>query len=358
MISARGWKARASGAALALALIAGACTTAETPEKAVRDSSDDGTSYATVRAAGNQAIIQAPARLIPTATSSADLTFLSMGVVRQVFVQSGDAVERGDPILEIASPTLAEAAGEWRSAVDTLDIAEDRLARMEALAEERLASQDELQARHEDIARLRGRKRKMQAILLAHGMDRRDFDRIHLNGSSILASPIAGTVTKLKVRLGQNVGPDRSPLAQVVGAGRPRVEALLQDRATDALDYAFEATDGARFAVRSPPLGAVSDPPTGTWTTWFALAEEVELVGERVGELIGATRGADAFTIPIEALGRGEEGAFLARRTRENEVERLPAEVLHQDDEVAVVRAALTPSDEVALDPRAALRNR
>lgn len=347
--------ARHSAATALLVVAWAACDDAEAPTRAVRDASTDHTRYVSVRTGDDHAVIEAPARLVPTATSSGDVTFLASGVVRRVFVRQGDPVKAGARLLEIASPTLAEAAGEWRSAVETLEIAEDRLRRLEALAKERIASQDELQARREDIARLRGRQRQMQAMLLAHGVERGRFDAVHRNGSVVLTSPVDGAVTRLDVRLGQVVGPDRGPLLTVVGAGRPRVEAMLRQRPSDELQYAFVAADGTRYAVRSAPVGAVSDPQTGTWTTWFDLSQDVRVVGERVGELLGSAPGADVFTVPVESLGRSGAGPFVARQTEGDAAQRVSVEVLHQDDHVAVIRAGLSPGDRVALDPRATL---
>jgi multidrug efflux pump subunit AcrA (membrane-fusion protein) len=332
-----------------------ACEDAKTPSRAVPDASADHTTYVPVQTGEDHAVIEAPARLVATATSSGDVTFLASGVVRRVFVQPGDRVKAGAPLLEIASPTLAEAAGEWRSTMETLKIAEDRLRRLEALAEERIASQDELQARREDIARLRGRRRQLKAILRAHGVEPSRFDAVHRNGSVVLTSPVDGAVTRLSVRLGQVVGPDRGPLLTVVGAGRPRVEALLQQRPSDELTHVFVASDGTRYAVRSTPVGTVSDPQTGTWTTWFELADDVRIVGERVGELLGSAPGPDVFTIPVEALGRAGEDPFVARRRDGETPERVGVEVLHQDDHIAVIRAGLDSGDHVALDPRATL---
>jgi len=348
--------ARTSVAALMIFAGAASCEDAEPPERAVPEAESSSTRWTKVESGQDHGVVQAPARLVATATSSAEVTFLAAGVVRRVFVRPGDAVEAGAPLLEIASPSLAEAAGEWRSAVETLEIAEDRLERLVALAEERIASRDDLQARREDVARLRGRRRQLQAMLRAHGVEPKQFDAVHRSGSLVIESPVDGTVTDLTVRLGQAVGADRGPLATVVGAGRPRVEALMQSEPGEGLRYVFAASTGERYAVRTPPVGSVSDSETGTWTTWFELAEDVRIVGERVGELVGSAEGDDVFTIAVEALGRSAEGAFVARDGGERTAARVEVEVLHQDDHVAVIRGDLSAGERVALDPRATLR--
>lgn len=342
-----------AGAGLFIALTTTGCEQSAAPERALAGPSKANLRFVAVRPGQAQTVLRAPARLVATASSSAELTFLAAGVVRRISVRIGDLVRAGDPLLEIASPALAEAAGEWRSSVDALEFAEERLRRLEQLVEERIASEDELQARREDIAQLRGRQRQLRAMLRAHGVEPKRFDALLRNGGVELPSPVDGVVRHLHVRLGQAVGPDRGPLATVVGESRPRVEAMLQRRPSRGLDYAFVAADGTRHRVASPSVGSISDPRTGTWTSWFEVAGEVRIVGDRVGELLGMARGNDVFTVPVEALGRDEDGSFVARRQETGAPERVEVEVLDQDDDRAVVRAELSASDEVAVEPRA-----
>ena len=343
---------------LSLFFVLCACSEEATVDAPAQGEPLEAASYVTVEDGAALTVVEAPARLVATATASADLTFLALGVIRRIFVRPGDEVKAGQPVVEIASPALAEAASEWRSASDTLSIAEDRLDRMEALARERLTSQDDLQTRRQEIALLRGRRRQLQAILRAHGVTRSRFDAVHEQGSVTLRSPISGIITEIEVRLGQSVGPDHGALARVVGAGRPRVEAMLQDRARPDLEYVFISVDGDTFEVDGGPVGAVSSPKTGTWTTWFDLAKSIELVGVRVGELEGRVHGDDVFSIPSSAIGNDDDGPFVARRSAGPSPERLRIEVHRDDGRMAVVRADLSIGDELARDPGLALDER
>jgi len=338
----------------ALGLIAAACDSPARPEEAAPDATTTAVTWAPIEPGATRAVVEAPARLVATATASAEIAFLAAGTVRRVFVQHGDAVEVGTPVLQVASPELAEAAGAWRSVVERLAIAQERLQRLETLASERIASQDELQARKANIARLRGQRRELRGRLLAHGVPAKDFDRLHRTGRVTLASPVTGSVTHVDVQLGRAVQPGGPPLVRIVGAGRPRVEAMLEQRPVEGLDYTFVATDGERFAVRSKPIASIADPTTGTWTTWFELDEATEVVGERVGELWGTATGDDVFTLPMRALRRSGDRVFVAR-TRGEGIDRVRVEVLSSDERVAVVRGPLSIGDEVALDPTVAL---
>lgn len=329
-----------------------ACAEPAAPAQAVSDDEASEVALVEVEAGAATAVLTAPARLVATATASAEVSFLASGTVRRVFTRPGDTVEQGAKLVEIASPELAAAAGEWRSLTETLKIAQRRLDRLEALAAERIASEDELQARRADIARLRGRRREVQGRLLAHGVTRDVFDEIYRSGGVVVSSPVTGIVRRLDLRLGQAVRPEGPPLAVVIGAGQPRVEAMLESRPSPGLAYVFIASDGERLRV-GRSLGSLPDPDTGTWTTWFALADDVSLVGERVGELEGSAEGPDVFTVPADALGSDERGAYLLR-AKDDAFQRVPVTVLHLDDEVAVVRAELSTGDRVARDPRAA----
>jgi hypothetical protein len=305
-----------------------------------------------VAPADGRPVVEAPARLVPTATATAEVTFLAAGTVRRVWVRPGDRVQRSDALIEIASPTLATAAAEWRGAVDRLGLLDQRLERLSALAAERIATQDDLQKLREERAGLMAERRRRQGELLAHGVARENFDRLHRTGTVRLTSPITGIVRRLPVRLGQAVGPG-SPVAAIVGEGTPRVEATLDGPPSDGLTYAFVSATGQRWMLRAPPIGALADPDTGTWTVWFAVQGAPRVAGARVGVLHAAPAGSRAYVVPLSAIGRDPE-PFVLRRGDDGVPERVAAEVLHLGRDEVVIRAPLEAGARIVADPSAA----
>lgn len=291
------------------------------------------------------------ARLVPPADASAEVAFLASGTIRSVHVRVGDRVPADAPLVTVASPSLARLAAQWRSAVSQVRIARRRLKRLEALAAEDIASKDDLQARRAEIARLSGRIVEARGELLAHGVPQTAFDGLHRRGTLTLRAPVAGIVRRLNADVGERVGDATQPLAELVGEGRPRVEALLADPPMRGVERRFESSDGALYPVRSEPIATVPDPDTGSWRTWFELEGDIVVRGPRVGKLLTFSRPGQAVEIAPRALGLDAGEHFVVRK-RDGAWERVPVRLLHLGKARAVVEGPLDPGDQVLASPR------
>ncbi|MGF1509936.1 MAG: efflux RND transporter periplasmic adaptor subunit [Myxococcota bacterium] len=339
--------------ALGLVLIAGCWAEGELDRELEAGSAD--LVFVPIEVATNRALFRVPARMIPTATSSAEISFVAPGVVRAIFARPGDHVERDAPVVSIASPELTRIASRFESGQEMLGIMEKRVARLEILAREQIASQEDLQVLQERLMRLRGDVRGWKGELRSYGLGPASIAVLARTGRVVLNSPVPGVVRFIGVRMGESIRGDGPPLAVVVGAGRPRVEATFPRRPERGLRYMFVAPDGEAVELRPTPTQSLIDPETGNWTTWFDPTEDVRIAGERVGMVVA--RGG-AFLVPLKATVQENEGAFVVRESASGGTERIRITILNMDESMALVRGDLSPRDRVALEPQVALHQR
>lgn len=330
--------------AAALWIVACAPSGSEPPS----DSAPGGSGrWATVVRGSDLSVLEGPARLVGTATAAATVSVLVQGAIHQIYVRPGDRVEKGTPLVEIASPDLADLSSQWNTAQRTVRLEQERIDRLEALAGENLASQQRLTEGRIDLAETIGRRDRSWSQLAAHGLSRRDVRRLHRTGRYLLRSPIFGVVTGVHGHLGQTVGPNSGALVRVQGSGRLRVEARV-DRPTDGLRLDFVSSDGRRFAVRTPAVAELADPETGQSRLWFDLAGLPEFASALVGVLEG--RAPSAWEVPAAALFE-QDGQTVVYRKAEVGADPLMVRVFDRNASVAVVEGELRAGDQVSTDP-------
>jgi biotin carboxyl carrier protein len=303
--------------------------------------------------------------------------------VLRVHVAPGDAVEEGAALIEVLAPELALAAAERSGAQGEGAVVGARLDTLRALAAEGLARADQLHETARDAAAIRTRAATAEARLRAAGLSARDRATLARTGSLVLRAPRAGRVLRVEIREGDPV-PSDAPLIVLASEGAVRIEA----RFTGAIP------DDARPILRTDrgdvPLRAVgaplADPDTGLRVLFFepeatsdsprapaadpatapasnsasdsardsAGSAPVLLEGERWPlELVGAFD--EAFEVPssaLHALAGDPRRAEVVRRSESSDThERVPVQVLRVDGAGALVRGALRPDDQVAVEP-------
>lgn len=125
----------------------------------------------------------------------------------RVLATPGDAVRRGQPLLELQSPDLGRSRAEYLSAAARLRLADAALARKRALLQDRIVPLREVQEAEAEQEAARASVRSAQAALAAFGVQPPSGELPADASTFILRSPIAGTVVARQVMLGQMLDP-------------------------------------------------------------------------------------------------------------------------------------------------------
>jgi cobalt-zinc-cadmium efflux system membrane fusion protein len=135
------------------------------------------------------------------------------GIIRKIHVALGDAVKKGQALVEIESIAVGEAQGAYLEAETVLRLARRNYERLAALRKEAISSEKEyLQAKQELEAveiRTDGALRKLTRL----GMDAGDaaaLDRASARGRLLLRAPADGTVLTLHAVPGEVAKTDQS----------------------------------------------------------------------------------------------------------------------------------------------------
>ncbi|MBI3414817.1 MAG: efflux RND transporter periplasmic adaptor subunit [Verrucomicrobia bacterium] len=126
------------------------------------------------------------------------------GRVAKILVESGQLVEKGAPLVAIASPDYGQAQADARKAVSDFALAERTLARVKELFDHGAAPQKDLQSAEADFARAQSEKQRTQARLVMYGgTDSASEDLYQLK------SPLTGVVVEKNINPGQEVRADQ-----------------------------------------------------------------------------------------------------------------------------------------------------
>ncbi|GMW00576.1 MAG: hypothetical protein AMXMBFR84_17130 [Candidatus Hydrogenedentota bacterium] len=146
----------------------------------------------------------------------AHLTPLIEGVIRQVDVELGAAVEKGQPLVQIAAPALADAKDAYLTALADVALAENTLQREKSMREKGIATEQEYQnalaaKRKAETAEFTARQRLLDVGITEDQLkaiqSRRD------TGTTItLRAPFSGTVIEWHAISGEAVGREESIL--------------------------------------------------------------------------------------------------------------------------------------------------
>jgi multidrug efflux pump subunit AcrA (membrane-fusion protein) len=314
------------------------------------------TPWVPARPPESASLLEMPAQVESAPQSTGAVTPPYPARVARILTRPGEHVTRGAPIVEVVMPQLVTAAGAFGSARTRVDAYTKRRAQLEALRAEGLARVAEISEVETRLAEARADQQSALATLRAAGISPEEASRILANGgTTMLRSPVDGTVTELQAVIGETRDAGGKPVARIVGAGAPRIAARVS----------HGLPPGARFelilAGRTPtPLRLVSqapvvDPRDGTTPSWFEPTAEALLPGGASGRLrILLPEAASVVVVPATAAVTERGQLFVVVKSGDGS-RRVPVRVLASSGADALVEGALKTGDPVAADGRAML---
>lgn len=152
---------------------------------------------------------QVPGRLTFARERVASITPLAPGTVEQVHVRLGTRVEKGDLLLEIATPEIARLYARYSAAVAQHQQATTALKREENLRARGISAEEEVQRARAVWSSSRSEVEQYQRELQSFGLDAE-----HMDGSNLvpLRAPFAGVITDLQTSSGEGVSPSSALL--------------------------------------------------------------------------------------------------------------------------------------------------
>ena len=212
------------------------------------------------------------------------------GQVADVFVQAGQQVRRGQPLLSIASPeivtarnNLLQAGAQQATAAEQVRIATDSLARQKAIYETAGGALKDYRQAQADLVNARSALRTAQSAVTAArdqlALYGKSADQIGAlqqagrtlggNARTLYRSPVSGTVAVRNVAPGQFIATGgTSSLMTITDLNHVWLVAQLPEseaanvRLGDQVVVTTPALPGRRFAARIDDIAAALDPNT------------------------------------------------------------------------------------------------
>ena len=161
------------------------------------------------RSAAGSSTVRIPGTVEPNAYKQVVVTPLVSGRVTRVLAELGDQVKRGQTLMQVFSPELADAQTKYLSAKAELEAHEQELARTSKLLILGAASQQEAERLHaEHAAKLAG-VQSLRSRLVLLGMPIASIDALSPGGAvestTDVPAPIDGIVTERAANIGLNV---------------------------------------------------------------------------------------------------------------------------------------------------------
>lgn len=300
-------------------------------------------------------LLELPAQVLLSPQTVGAVTPPYSARILRIFVQAGQRVERGSPVVEVVMPQLSGSAGLYAAASTRLEAYGERKKQLEALRAEGLARVADISEAAVRLAEARADQQSALAVLRSAGVSPAEVARILESGGAVtLRSPVKGVVTEVAAVLGETRESAGKPLARIVGDSPARIEARLSHRLPDGARFEFVSQAGERLAVALVAQAALVDPRDGTAPSWFEPLKARLLPGGLSGRLrIVLAEDSGAVVVPSRAIGvsDGKNHVLVRRGSRE---ERIPVSVLASSGADALVQSsALKVGDVVAAEAAA-----
>ncbi len=225
---------------------------------------------ATIRSERLATVVRAYGAVQPAADATVTLSAPKAALVTGLTVGVGQQVRAGQALLAIANAPATQQS--YRQAADAVRFAASDLARLQRLAGEHLATNDQISAAQKTLADARAALAAQQAEGASHNLQ-------------TVVAPYGGVVTAVAVKIGDRVAQD-APLVTLARSGSLVASLNVQPSATvvAAGDTAMlsSAFGGAPLSLRLAAVGRISDPTTHAVQAIAPLPAGAFPVGEAV----------------------------------------------------------------------------
>jgi len=233
----------------------------------------------------------------------ADITASMGGTVREVLVQEGDAVRKGQPLVTITDAAIIDLQRDYIDAKARLVYAKAELDRQQELSDANVSARKTLQQATAEHASLQATVNGNAQLLRMINIDPTSLSGENLRATASIVSPIDGTVAHIAVNVGSRVTGDAA-LMRVVNNGKLHVDVFLYEqdiakvKVGQTIDLTLTNLPGKTYTAKVFAIGSAFESETKT------IPVHAEITGEREGLIdgMGVTARIDVGQAKVTAV--------------------------------------------------------
>lgn len=269
----------------------------------------------------------------------ADITVAMGGTVREVLVQEGDHVNKGQVLATVTDPSIIQLQRDYLDAKARLVYAETELERQTELARANVSAQKTLQQVTAEHASLRASVNAHAEQLRLINIDPEKLTANALRSAAGIVSPIDGTVAHIAVNVGSKVSGDAT-MFRVVNNSKLHVDLFLYEqdiakvKVSQKIDLSLTNLPGRNYTAVVFAIGSAFESETKT------IPVHAEITGEKEGLIDGmgvtariSVGNATTTAVLTEAIVNMEGKDFVFIRTEGEEEHGHDEEPAHKHTE-------------------------
>lgn len=309
--------------------------------------------------------ITAPGNVALNLSKMAKISSRIEGQAEQVFVQLGNNVQKGDPLVAIGSLKLDELVQEFLVSTVQMDLRKANYERTQTLHEEQIVSERRLMEDQAQYLESKAINQHVTEKLQNMGLAQEELNELlHMHDMEghryIIKSPLSGTISEQTVVLGQGISTG-DHLFEVIDIREVWVFANLPIEQAQRFKRGDRGTIVAkgRKPIQAPLayISPVADKATLTVQLRFDVDNSQKLLKPNEYVEVRLEQGASLFiAIPATAptLVEGVRGVFVKQ---DNDYRFLPVTLGQESDGWIEVTEGLTVGDEVVIEGVFDLKN-
>lgn len=285
--------------------------------------------------------------------NKANATTLYPGIIKEIYIQPGSAVKRGQRIASITNADYIKMQEDYLSLTTESTLAETEYRRQKELYEGKAGALKNLQRAETEFRSLSTRKASLKQQLQMMGINTSAISNGNLVTSLYVLAPINGVLSNSLVQIGSYVDTS-TPIAEIIDNSKIHVDLHVYEKdlprfdVGQELDFYLTNNQEKRYSARIFSTGSSFEDNSKT------IIVHAEVTGGKVGLIDGmnviANVGFDKSTVdavPTEAVVNqdGKDYIFIVQEEHEDESKNNLVENEHQGITFIRVPVITTKSD-------------
>jgi len=273
------------------------------------------------------------------------------GRITKSFVRPGQKVSPGSPVFEISSPEFSEVGKSYFQAKQEMELALKGLERERDLFKNNVGVAKDLEEAETNYELC---KKEYENALAAIEVYQIDAEKMVLGQPMVVKSPIAGSVVKSNIVIGQYIKEDAEPLAIVADLGKVWVVAHVKERDILMLQNIAEVEISLTAMPNTLIKGTVYY--VGELLDEATRSVEVIIECDNPGHIMkplmyGTVRffsaAVRAIMVPNSAILQDEDSSYVLVSAGKNRFRRADVNIASADNNRTVILSGLSAGDSV-----------